>query len=111
MNENSDNVNFNVRYVNGGNANNNNLWNVNTEGANNSNNTYAVRPVVRVAVCSFYKLRLCLNARTESLNLFEHIGQNRNFILVMSAVTVIQILIIQFGGKVFGTTPLSLNKQ
>ena len=49
-----------------------------------------------------------LNARTESMNLFEHLGQNRNFILVMSAVTVVQILIIQFGGAVFGTTPLSL---
>ena len=49
-----------------------------------------------------------LNARTESMNLFEHLGQNRNFILVMSAVTVVQIIIIQLGGAVFGTTPLSL---
>lgn len=49
-----------------------------------------------------------LNARTESLNLFEHISENRNFILVMTAVTVIQVLIIQVGGKVFGTTPLTL---
>ncbi|MBQ9279936.1 MAG: calcium-translocating P-type ATPase, PMCA-type [Clostridia bacterium] len=50
-----------------------------------------------------------LNARTESMNLFEHILENRNFILVMSAVTVIQILIIQIGGAVFGTTPLTLS--
>lgn len=49
------------------------------------------------------------NARTESMNLFEHIAENRNFILVMSAVTVIQVAIIQFGGKVFGTTPLTLS--
>lgn len=49
------------------------------------------------------------NARTDSINLFEHIVENRNFILVMSAVTIIQILIIQFGGKVFGTTPLTLS--
>lgn len=48
------------------------------------------------------------NARTESMNLFEHIAENHNFILVMSAVTVIQVIIIQFGGKVFGTTPLTL---
>ncbi len=48
------------------------------------------------------------NARTESMNLFEHIAENKNFILVMSAVTVIQVIIIQFGGKVFGTTPLTL---
>lgn len=49
------------------------------------------------------------NARTESMNLMEHIRENRNFILVMSAVTIIQIIIIQFGGKVFGTTSLTLN--
>ena len=50
-----------------------------------------------------------LNARTESMNLFEHIAENRNFILVMSAVTVVQVIIIQVGGKVFGTTPLPIN--
>ena len=49
-----------------------------------------------------------LNARTESMNLFEHITENHNFILVMSVVAVIQVLIIQFGGKVFGTTPLTI---
>lgn len=47
-----------------------------------------------------------LNARTESMNLFEHILENKNFILVMTIVTIIQVVIIQFGGKVFGTTPL-----
>lgn len=50
-----------------------------------------------------------LNARTESMNLFEHITENHNFILVMSMVTLIQVFIIQIGGKVFGTTPLTLN--
>lgn len=50
-----------------------------------------------------------LNARTESINLFENITENHNFILVMSAVAIIQVLIIQVGGKVFGTTPLTLN--
>ncbi len=48
------------------------------------------------------------NARTECMNLFEHLAENHNFILVMSAVTIIQVIIIQFGGKVFGTTPLTL---
>lgn len=50
-----------------------------------------------------------LNARTESMNLFEHIAENHNFIWVMSAVAIIQVIIIQVGGKVFGTTPLTLN--
>lgn len=49
-----------------------------------------------------------LNARTETMNLFEHITENHNFILVMSVVVVVQVLIIQFGGKVFGTTPLTI---
>ena len=49
-----------------------------------------------------------LNARTESMNLFEHLGQNKNFILVMGAVTIFQILISQFGGVVFGTSPLTV---
>lgn len=50
-----------------------------------------------------------LNARTESMNLFEHIAENRNFILVMVGVAIIQVLIIQFGGQVFGTTPLTFS--
>ena len=49
-----------------------------------------------------------LNSRTDSMNLFEHITENHNFILVMSAVAVIQIIIIQVGGSMFGTTPLSI---
>ena len=48
------------------------------------------------------------NARTEKLNLFEHITENRNFILVISAVAAVQVLIIQIGGKVFSTTPLTV---
>lgn len=49
-----------------------------------------------------------LNARTDSMNLFEHITENKNFILVMLAIAVVQILIIQVGGEVFETVPLSL---
>ena len=49
-----------------------------------------------------------LNARTESINLFEHMLENKNFILVMTLVTIIQVIIIQFGGKVFGTSPLTM---
>ena len=48
-----------------------------------------------------------LNARTESTNLFENIKENKNFMLVMGAITVAQIFIVQVGGAVFGTVPLS----
>lgn len=49
-----------------------------------------------------------LNARTESVNLFENISKNRNFIIVMLGVTIFQVLISQFGGVIFGTVPLTI---
>lgn len=49
-----------------------------------------------------------LNTRSERFNLFEHIGENKNFMLVMGAIFVMQTIIIQIGGEVFGTTVLSL---
>ena len=48
-----------------------------------------------------------LNTRSEKFNLFEHIGENKNFIRVMSGIFIMQTLIIEFGGSVFGTTMLS----
>lgn len=50
-----------------------------------------------------------LNTRSETLNVFEQIGQNTRFIKVMGAIFVLQTLIIQFGGVVFETTTLSMN--
>lgn len=47
------------------------------------------------------------NARTESTNLLEHVTENHNFIIVMSAVALIQFLMTEFGGVVFGTYELS----
>lgn len=48
-----------------------------------------------------------LNTRSEKLNLFEHIGSNKKFIYIMSAIFVAQTIIIQVGGSVFETTPLT----
>lgn len=47
-----------------------------------------------------------LNTRSENLNLFEHIGENKRFIVVMGSIFVLQTIIIEIGGKVFGTTML-----
>jgi len=47
-----------------------------------------------------------LNTRSEKFNLFEHIGENKNFVLVMGAIFVFQTIIIEIGGKVFNTTLL-----
>ena len=47
-----------------------------------------------------------LNTRSEKANVFEHLGENKRFVLVMGAIFVLQTLIIEFGGAVFETTML-----
>ena len=37
----------------------------------------------------------------------EHLGENKNFVLVMGAIFVLQTVIIEAGGQVFQTTALS----
>lgn len=49
-----------------------------------------------------------LNTRSEKFNLFEHIGENKNFMRVMGAIFVFQTVIIEIGGKVFETTMLNV---
>ena len=49
-----------------------------------------------------------LNTRSEKFNLFEHIGENKNFMRVMGAIFVLQTIIIEVGGKVFDTTMLDV---
>lgn len=49
-----------------------------------------------------------LNTRSEKFNLFEHIGENKNFMPVMGAIFVLQTVMIEIGGKVFSTTMLDL---
>ena len=40
--------------------------------------------------------------------MFEHIGENKNFIFVMGAIFVLQTIIIEVGGSVFGTMMLDV---
>ena len=47
------------------------------------------------------------NARTDSINPFENLGRNRNFILVMGAILIVQFLFVTFGGEVLGVEPLT----
>ncbi|MCL2357133.1 MAG: cation-translocating P-type ATPase [Defluviitaleaceae bacterium] len=51
-----------------------------------------------------------LNARTNRINIFAHIGQNKAFIGIMLAVSVMQILLIYFGGAIFRTTGLNFGE-
>ena len=47
------------------------------------------------------------NARTEHINVFEHIGRNKSFIAVMLAIFAMQAIFVSFGGQFLGVTPLS----
>jgi magnesium-transporting ATPase (P-type) len=46
------------------------------------------------------------NARTTRLNLLSHLWRNKGFMAIMLLITVIQLLIIYFGGDIFRTTGL-----
>jgi len=48
-----------------------------------------------------------LNARTYRLNILAYIEKNKMFIGIMLAVSVMQILLIYYGGAIFRTTGLS----
>lgn len=47
-----------------------------------------------------------LNTRSEKANVFEHIGENKRFVSVMGGIFIFQTIIIEIGGRVFGTTML-----
>lgn len=47
------------------------------------------------------------NARTDHLNPFEHLGRNKNFLIVMCLIFVIQFVFVTFGGRALSVEPLS----
>ena len=47
-----------------------------------------------------------LNTRSEKFNLFEDIKENMRFVYVMGAIFILQTIIIEIGGSVFGITRL-----
>lgn len=48
------------------------------------------------------------NARTESMNLFEHITENKRFLVVMGLIAVVQIIMVTIGGELLRTVPISM---
>ena len=50
------------------------------------------------------------NARTEGLNLFEHITENRNFLVVVILIFFLQTTFTYFGGEVLRTVGLTLEE-
>lgn len=47
------------------------------------------------------------NARTTSINVFENLGRNKNFIIVMASIFVLQFVFVTFGGKMLSVESLS----
>ncbi len=50
------------------------------------------------------------NARTTRLNLLSHLRKNPSFVIIMGAVTAIQITLIYYGGSLFRTAGLSIRE-
>lgn len=48
------------------------------------------------------------NVRSESLNIFENIKENMEFIKVMAIIVVVQIVLTYIGGSLFNCTPIAI---
>lgn len=69
-----------------------------------------VRVMLNSAVFATFMMAISFNgfnARTEHMNPFEHLGRNKNFLLVIGALLVLQFLFVTFGGAVLSVEPLS----
>jgi calcium-translocating P-type ATPase len=69
-----------------------------------------------VFMTAFYALFIfagifnCFGARCERMWMFSNLGKNKPFVLIMSFISLIQILMIYYGGTVFRTVPLTLKE-
>ena len=62
------------------------------------------------ALFIFIGLFNCIHTRSERLWIFHGISQNRPFLLILSAIALIQIWIIYYGGALFRSAPLSVRQ-
>ena len=71
-----------------------------------------VRPEsVKTAVFAMFMMAIAINAfcvRTPSFNIFHGLSQNKMFVVIMSGVFLFQYIVVTFGGKVLGCSPLNL---
>ncbi len=59
------------------------------------------------ALFIFAGLFNCFSARCERLWILSNIEKNKSFLVIMSLISIIQILIIYFGGEAFRSSPLT----
>ena len=50
------------------------------------------------------------NVRTEKLNLFENIGANKGFLIIIALIAIVQMIMTYFGGPVLRTYGLTINE-
>lgn len=68
-------------------------------------------PMVRTFIFTFFIYAVIfnsLNTRSVGFNLFEHISENKKFMIVMSLIFVLQTILIYAAGAIFNTVPIPL---
>ena len=73
---------------------------------------FATKEIHRTGYFSMFVLAAVFNGfnvRNESINLFENISENKDFIKVMGMIVIIQIALTFIGGEVFSVTPMTFN--
>ncbi len=76
----------------------------------NSMLSHAGRVYLNSAVFATFMMAITFNgfnARTEHMNVFEHLGRNRNFLLVMGLIFVAQFVFVTIGGDVLSVHALT----
>ena len=61
------------------------------------------------ALFMFCAIFSSFNARTHCFNIFSKLSANPSFLWIMGLVSIVQVMIIYFGGQIFRTIPLSAN--
>ena len=69
------------------------------------NNSYLLSAFFALFI--FSSVFNCFGCRTDRLKLFSGISKNKGFVLIMSAVMIIQVAFIYLGGQVLRTVPLT----
>ncbi|MBQ2954241.1 MAG: calcium-translocating P-type ATPase, PMCA-type [Clostridia bacterium] len=71
----------------------------------------AVGTYLKSAVFATFMMAITFNgfnARTDHINPFEGIGRNRNFLIVMFSLLLVQFVFVSIGGAALAVTPLSV---
>lgn len=74
------------------------------------NNNYSHLMSAFFGLFIFIDIFNSLNARSERINIFSNIFRNKCFLIIISFISITQIMLIYFGGNMFRTTFLSIKE-